>query len=77
MLTAIMDAQKTYIEIILEGAGWTIDKLAREAGMSYSQTYDIVKRGFKPGTRIGNIEKLAGVLGVSVVELLDNHIRQE
>lgn len=77
MLTAIMESQKTYIELLLDERGWTIDKLAREADMSYSQTHDIVTRGFKPGTRIGNIEKLAAVLNVSVVSLLDNHQRQE
>lgn len=77
MLTATMNAQKTYIEQLLDGLGWTIDKLAREADMSYSQVHDIVTKGFRPGTRLGNIEKLAQVLNVSIIELLDNHPRQE
>lgn len=76
MLVTTMD-QKTYIEQVLDSKGLTIDWLAREADMSYSQTWDIVKRGIKSGTRIGNIEKLASALGVSVVDLLDKHPRQE
>ena len=78
MLTAVMSIEeKTYIEKLLDERRWTIDRLAREAEMSYSQTHDIVTKGFKPGTRLGNIEKLAEALGVPVVDLLDNHIRQE
>lgn len=77
MLTATMDAQKTYIEQLLDSLGWTIDKLAREADMSYSQTHEIVTQGFRPGTRLGNIRKLAKVLNVSVVDLLDNHQMQK
>ena len=72
-----MDTQKTYIEQVLERLEWTIDRLAREADMSYSQTHDNVTKGFKPGTRLGNIEKLAQALGVSLVDLLDKHKRQE
>lgn len=77
MLPAIMDTQKTYIEHLLDNLGWTIDKLAREADMSYSQTHEIVTQGFRKGTRLGNIRKLAKVLNVSVVDLLDNHQNQE
>jgi DNA-binding Xre family transcriptional regulator len=77
MLTFTMDAQKTYIEQLLDGLDWTIDKLAREADMSYSQTHEIVTKGFRTGTRLGNIEKLASVLKVSVVDLIDKHPRQE
>lgn len=77
MLTAVMAAQKTYIQRLLDDRGWTIDRLAREADMSYSQTYDIVVKGLRPGTRLHNIEKLAQALGVSTVEVLDNQLRQE
>lgn len=77
MEVSVMDEQKTYIEQVLASKGWTIDKLAREADLSYSQTWEIVTKGFKPGTRLGNIERIAEVLGVSVVDLLDNHLRQE
>lgn len=77
MLVATMDAQKTYIEQLLDDLGWTIDKLAREADMSYSQTHEIVTKGFKTGTRLGSIKKLAQVLNVSIVDLLDKHQRQD
>jgi len=77
MLTAIMDTEKTYMEQLLDNLGMTIDKLAREADMSYSQTHEIVTKGFRPGTRLGNIRKLAQVLNVSVVDLLDNHQTQK
>lgn len=76
MLAATMTATETYIKQRLISMGLTIDELAREADMSYSQTWDIVTNGFKPGTRIGNIEKIAQVLGVPVIELLNKHKRQ-
>jgi lambda repressor-like predicted transcriptional regulator len=72
-----MDTQKNFIEERLEELGWSIDRLARETGMSYSQTHDIVTNGFRPGTRIGNIEKIAEALGVSVLDILDKHPRKE
>lgn len=78
MLTAVMETKKpdTFITTRLKAMDMTIDRFSRMIGMSYSQTYDIAINGFKPGTRLGNIEKIADVLGVPVIELLDRHKRQ-
>lgn len=77
MQVSVMSEQKTYLEQVLVSKGWTIDKLARETDMSYSQMWEIVTKGFRLGTRLGNIERIAEVLGISVTDLLDNHLRQE
>lgn len=77
MQVSVMSEQKTYLEQVLEGKGWTINKLARETDMSYSQIWEIVKKGFRPGTRLSNIEVIAEVLDISVTDLLDNQLRQE
>lgn len=77
MQVSVMGEQKTYLEQVLKGKGWTIDKLARETNMSYSQMWEIVTKGFRPGTRLGNIELIAEVLDISVTDLLDNQLRQE
>jgi DNA-binding Xre family transcriptional regulator len=75
LATATMTMAKNYIEQLLAERGWTVDHLARRADMSYTQTWDIVNNGFRPGTRLGNIEKLANALGVPVSDLLENHKR--
>lgn len=75
MIATTIIMPKTYIGQILAANGWTVDYLARKADMSYAQTWDIVNNGFRPGTRLGNIEKLARALEVNVSDLLSNHKR--
>lgn len=77
MLVMENTQEKTFLAQVLESMNWTIDKLARESGMSYSQTWDIVTNGIKDGTRLGNIEKIAEVLGIPVMDVLQRHKRQE
>lgn len=71
------DKPRTWLEARLIEMGWDIDDLARTADMSYSQVHDIVTKGIRPGTRIGNIEKIANAISISVVSLLDNQERAE
>lgn len=75
MLVATMPKAQTYIARLLDGKDWTIDKLAREADLSYGTTHDIVTNGIKPGTRFGNIVKIAEALGVPLTDVVERHKR--
>ena len=48
----------------------TLERLAREADMSWSQFSTVVNGGLSEGTRFGTIKKLAKVLGKSPSELI-------
>ena len=48
----------------------TLERLAREADMSWSQFSTVVNEGISEGTRFGTIKKLAKVLGKSPSELI-------
>lgn len=76
-LTMPKQEPTTYIERLLYEKEQSIDWLAREASMSYSQTWSIVRNGISSGTRIGNIEKIAKALGVTVYDILSKHERQQ
>jgi len=73
----VAQTERNYIEGLLNASGVTIQELARQADMSYSQTWDIVKNGYSEGTRIGNLEKIASVLRVPLMDVLDNHPRKQ
>ena len=49
--------------------GWTQEKLAQEAGISY-HTLIKIERGNIKDPRLGTIKKLAKVLGVSIDKLV-------
>jgi DNA-binding Xre family transcriptional regulator len=72
----LVDNMATYLEEQLQIKKMSIYRLADEIGMSYSQTYDIVKEGISAGTRLGNIEKIARVLDVPVFEVISKQKRK-
>lgn len=48
----------------------TLERMAREADMSWSQFHTVLDNGFSNGTRWGTIKKFARVLGKDTAELI-------
>jgi len=50
--------------------GWSQEKLAREAGVSY-QAMIKIERGYTKSPRLGTLIKIAKVLNLSIDDLID------